>query len=286
MKSVLGTGLSGLVGSKIVEVLGGEFSFLNLDLTNKVDILDIKTVERAISQSDADTLIHMAAFTNVDAAFEQEGDTNGVCYRVNVLGTDNIARVAKEYGKHLIHISTAFVFDGENEGMYVEEDAVSPIEWYGKTKAMAEEVVQKQSDSWTLFRIDQPFRSDPFAKPDTAHKLLDKLKTGSIYPLFTDHWFSPTSIEDFAEVLRWAVEHKPQGIFHATCNQKISDYEYGQMIAKTHEIECEIPQGSLVEYKKTLKRPYQTNTAMSSDKLIRESGLKPAVLKERIAQIL
>jgi dTDP-4-dehydrorhamnose reductase len=209
---IIGTGLSGLVGSRVVNVLSSRYAFENLDLTTGVDITNEEQVIEAMQKSQAQTVVHMAAFTDPTAAHQQKGDKAGLCYKVNVVGTENIARAAQKTGKHLIHLSTAFVFDGEKDGMYTEDDELHPIEWYGETKALAEEAVQNICDSWTIFRIDQPFRSDDYSKkPDTTHKIIAGLKAGTLYPQFTDHWFAPTIIEDFAEMIDWSVEQKTQG---------------------------------------------------------------------------
>src|SRR3990167_8359794 len=182
-QKVLGTGLSGLVGSRIVDLLSSKYSFENLDLTTGVDITNEDQVLRFAEKSSAKTIIHMAAFTDVTAAWQQNGDKNGACYQVNVVGTENIARAAQKTGKHLIHLSTAFVFDGEKDGVYLESDALNPIEWYGKTKALAEEAVQSMCDAWAIFRIDQPFRSDTYEKkPDATHKLISGIKNGTVHP--------------------------------------------------------------------------------------------------------
>ena len=283
---ILGTGLSGLVGSRIVDLLSSKYSFENLDLTIGVDITNEDQVFHAIEKSSAKTIIHMAAFTDVMAAHEQQGDKNGLCYKVNVIGTENIARAAQKTGKHLIHLSTAFVFDGEKEELYLEDDVLNPIEWYGKTKALAEEAVQSMCDSWTIFRIDQPFRSDIYEKkPDTTHKLISGMKNGTLHPQFVDHWFSPTIIEDFALVLDWAVAQKPQGIYHATCGTKISDFEYATLVNETLDLGGTIQKGSLSEYLKLINRPYQRNTAMTSEKLAQAANIRWTTLEEAVRRI-
>ena len=283
---ILGTGLSGLVGSKFVDLFSQKYSFSNLDLSVGVDITDIESVRAKVKQSTSPVIIHMAAFTDATKAWEQSGDTHGICYKVNVLGTENIAKAAAEFGKHMIHISTAFVFDGNKQTMYVEDDNTSPIEWYGYTKAKAEEVVQASQASWTIFRIDQPFRSDVFEKkPDTAHRLITGLTQGTLYPQFIDHWFSPTILEDFSRVLDWAVQDKPQGIFHATSGVKVSDFEYATMIKEALHIDGEIKQGKLAEYLHTINRPYQKNTAMSSEKLKSETNIAFTPLHQALEQL-
>jgi dTDP-4-dehydrorhamnose reductase len=268
---ILGTGLNGLVGSKFVSDFSDRYLFDNLDLRDKqrpVDITQQQQVESVIAQSAAKFLIHFAAFTNVTAAFAQSGDKNGLCYQVNVVGTKNIAQACQKFNKHLIHISTAYVFNGEKEGLYTEQDPLSPIEWYGQTKAWAEEVVQSTPGlTWTILRIDQPFRSDPFAKLDVAWKLIEGMRAGKIYPQFTDHYFGPTYIDDFAKVLDAVVRLNFTGLYHATSGEQWTDFDFARSLAQQLHIDYQVEAGSLAKYLETSQRPYQKNTALSVDKL-------------------
>ncbi|HAU99272.1 MAG: dTDP-4-dehydrorhamnose reductase [Microgenomates group bacterium GW2011_GWF2_45_18] len=283
--TIVGTGLSGLVGSRVVDTLGKTHFFQNMDLSVGVDITNATQVRDFLSKTDSDVVIHMAAFTDASKAWEQRGDTAGACYKVNVVGTQMIAEACDAFGKHLIHVSTAFVFDGKTEDMYEEEAPLSPIEWYGETKAKAEEVVQKICSSWTIFRIDQPFRQDPFPKLDTLHKLAMSLKAGSATPFF-NHWFAPTVIEDFAYALEWASQTKPKGIFHATVNEKVSDEDLANLINQQHNFHAEIHPSDLLEYLKKATRPYQQNTALRSDKLRQAAPHLPFTsLREAVARV-
>lgn len=136
---IYGTGLSGLVGTKIVDALGDRYRFVNLDLSRGVDILQTETLEKVVlEEGPAEALIHLAAFTDVNAAQEQNGETTGTAYQVNVVGTENIAQLCKKHNLHLIHISTSYVFDGSKKDAYTEEDTPNTSEWYGYTKLEAE----------------------------------------------------------------------------------------------------------------------------------------------------
>lgn len=288
-QNILGTGLNGLVGSKFVSDFSDRYHFDNLDLRDQqrpVDITNQQQVERVIAQSDAKFLIHFAAFTNVTAAFAQSGDKNGLCYQVNVEGTKNIAQACQKFNKHLIHISTAYVFDGEKEDLYTEQDPLSPIEWYGQTKAWAEEVVQSTTDlTWTILRIDQPFRSDPFDKLDVAWKLIQGMKAGKIYPQFSDHYFGPTYIDDFAKVLDAVVRLNLTGLFHATSGEQWSDFAFAQSLAQQLKIDYHVEAGSLAKYLATSQRPYQKNTALAVEKLKSVLDFSLTPIKSAISQI-
>ncbi len=260
-----------MVGSKFVSYFSDRYLFDNLDLRDKqrpVDITQQQQVESVIAQSAAKFLIHFAAFTNVTAAFAQSGDKNGLCYQVNVVGTKNIAQACQKFNKHLIHISTAYGFNGEKEGLYTEQDPLSPIEWYGQTKAWAEEVVQSTPGlTWTILRIDQPFRSDPFAKLDVAWKLIEGMRAGKIYPQFTDYYFGPTYIDDFAKVLDAVIRLNLTGLYHATSGEQWTDFDFARSLAQQLHIDYQVEAGSLAKYLETSQRPYQKNTALSVDKL-------------------
>lgn len=264
---LLGTGFTGLVGSKFMQMFAAEYEFANIDLANGIDITDQSKVLEFVSQSASPVIIHFAAFTDVTKAHQEKGDKNGIVYKVNVLGTRNIVEAAKQTGKKLIHISTAYVFDGEKEGLYTEEDKVNPIEWYGQTKAMAEEEVTSANIPYTIFRIDQPYRQDEFPKLDILHRIKKGLEAGTLPPMFTDHTFTATQIEQFSEYLKSAITEPLNGIFHATTDAVTTDYEFAQKVKEQFGLPGEVREGSLAEYLKTTDRPYQKNTSLDTTKL-------------------
>ncbi len=264
---ILGTGLSGLVGSKFVDLYKERFEFQNLDLSEGVDILNEAQVDDAFAKSDAKAVVHFAAFTDTQKAFEQQGDKEGPAYKVNVLGTRTIASAAAKYGKYMIHISTAYVFDGKKVGKYVETDQTSPIEWYGQTKVWAEEEVQKICTDYSILRIDRPYRMDEFPKLDLWHKVKKQLEEGTLPPQFADTSWTPTSIEKFSAILAWVAEQTPQGIFHTTTEQEFSDFTFAQAVKEYYKLDTPIQEGSLTEYLTTHPRPYQRNTSLDTSKL-------------------
>lgn len=270
--ALLGTGLSGLVGSRFVDLYREKYDFANLDLSTGVDITDRSSVLSAIKSHTAPVVVHFAAFTDVSKAHEEKGNKDGIVYKVNVTGTKNIVDAVKESGKHLVHISTAYVFDGEKQGLYTEEDAMNPIEWYGQTKAWAEEEVIQSGVSYTILRIDQPYRQDEFPKLDILHRIKKQLEEGKLPPMFTDHTFTPTSIETFCEYLDVAIQRKLQGVYHATTDPVTTDYDFALSVQKQFHLSGEIKQGSLAEYLKITTRPYQKNTALDTAKLKKAMG--------------
>jgi dTDP-4-dehydrorhamnose reductase len=275
MKTILTTGLNGLVGSRFALDFKDTYQFDNLDLRDKEQPTDITNYEQVLERfknSDATHVIHLAAYTDVTGAWKQTDDETGIAYQVNVVGTENIVKAAEETNKHIIYISTAYVFDGEKKDMYTEDDQPNPIEWYGKTKWLAEEVIKKANVPWTILRIDQPFRSDTFDKVDTFHRVMNGIKEGSLYPQFTNHYFGPTYVNDFSKVLDFVVRTSPTGIYHASSGESWTDYDFAVAINEIHNLGAEIGKGDLETYLASSERPYQRNTAMDNNKLKKNIG--------------
>ena len=94
---ILGTGLSGLLGTQVVDTLKQEFSFINLSLETGVDITDPKTLEKAFASSDAPWVFHFAARTDVDIIENEKNlKVQSPAWKVNVIATESIASLCKK----------------------------------------------------------------------------------------------------------------------------------------------------------------------------------------------
>ncbi len=288
-ETVLVTGGNGLVGSKFMSMYSDKYTFETIDISdpvNPVDITNAAQVLETLSKSSAQHIVHYAAFTNVTAAWEQNGDTNGIAYKVNVTGTQNLIDACEKTNKHLIHISTAYVFDGEKEGLYTEDDSLSPIEWYGQTKADAEKLITNSNINWTVLRIDQPFRSDTQVRADVVRRIATGLIDGKLYPQFNNHYFGPTFIDDFAKVVEFFVRTSTTGLFNASSGEKWTDFDFAQQIKESLHLKGEITAGDLDEYLKTLDRPYQRNTAMNVSKLKKTLDFELKDVKSALSEVV
>lgn len=288
-QTLITTGLNGLVGSKFAQDFKNQYQFHSLDLrhpTHPVDITNYESVIQAFeAKPEAKFVLHLAAFTDVTAAWNQQGDKNGLVYKINVDGTKNIIKACQQTNKHLIHISTAYVFNGEKETLYTEADPMQPIEWYGQTKAWAEEAVTNSDLNWTILRIDQPFRSDSFEKVDMAHKIIQGLQANKLYPMFDNHYFGPTFIDDFAKVIDFIVRTGQTGLFHASSGEKWSDYDFAVAIKEGLNLAGEVKKGDLAAYLASLNRPYQKNTALDCTKLKNALDFELISIQEAIKKI-
>ena len=275
MNQILATGATGLVGSRFVEMFSDQYQVANMDLTTGVDITDRSSLEKFIlDHPDAKLLLHLAAFTDTNRAFAESGDQNGLCYKVNVTGTQNIVDICKKHNIHLIHVSTDFIFDGKKAAPYTEDDPASPIEWYGETKALAEEVVKTSGVSYSIVRISYPYRANFDAKPDIIKKIRTGLETGKLYPQFSDTLITPTFIDDIAKGFAKLIESKTQGVFHFTGSTSLSPFELAKKVAVAYNFDPNVvKEGSLTEYLKSASRPFARHVSMSNDKAVQDLGL-------------
>ncbi|MFH2019640.1 MAG: NAD(P)-dependent oxidoreductase [bacterium] len=286
MKKLLATGATGLVGSRFVELFKDQYEVFNMDLTTGVDITDKASLEKYISEHPTDTLLHLAAFTDTNRAFQEAGDKNGLCYKVNVLGTQNLTEICLSHGIHLLHVSTDFVFDGKKTTPYTEDDPTSPIEWYGETKAMAEDVVKNSGVSYTIARLAYPYRAHFDLKPDLIKKIRTGLETGKLYPQFTDTLITPTFIDDIARAFAKIIELKPQGIFHTVGSDSLSPYELAKKVAVTFGFDPNlVKEGSLTSYLESNPRPFARFAALSNTKLKSELGITMLTVDEGLSEL-
>lgn len=220
---ILGTGLSGLVGSRVTALLSPDFSFENLSLETGVDITDKTSVDAYFAKSDAPWVFHMAAYTDVQGA-EKNHDT---AWKVNVVATQNIADQCKKLSKKLLYIDTDYAFDGTKKS-YTEEDEPTPLGWYAKTKT--EGAKRVLAIGGLVIRISNPYRAHPIGKKDFVHKMLERMQSGQSVTAPTDQLFTPTFIDDIAASLRVLVRLGANGIYHVVGNP-LSPYDAAGTIA-------------------------------------------------------
>lgn len=267
---IIGTGLTGLVGSRITELLNGAYEFEFINLENGVNILDKKSVFKVISSSKASTVIHMAAKTNVDGCeLDKEKDKEILTFKnesqkeetwireqtawaINVFGTRNIIEACKAFDKKIIYVSTDFVFNGQKK-FYTEDDAPTPINWYGKTKYEGEKLIQDTKLDWIIMRIAYPYRAF-FERNDLVRVLVSKLEKKEKLNMITDHIMVPTFIDDIANALEVLIQKQEKGIFHVVGSQSITPYDLAVNVAKQFNLNS-----SLIS--KTTRREYFVNKA-------------------------
>jgi len=264
MKSkILAFGADGLVGSRFTDLYHKDTQFITPKAT-ELDITDKKGLREffAKNSADFDSVINFAAITDVDGAEKERGNEDGLTWKVNVGGVENIANECKKHSKYLIQISTDFVFPGNEErpGPYSEDDtlpeSLEGIGWYGWTKRVAEQRAAKILNQVAILRITYPYRAQYAAKIDFARNILQLFDEGKLYPMFSDQQTTPSFIDEIAKVLYLLVEEKKTGVFHAASADVTTPYEFASyLLEKARGVKGVVKKGSMQEF---LKAPGKT----------------------------
>jgi dTDP-4-dehydrorhamnose reductase len=290
---LLVTGATGLVGSRFLELKSQNFEVLPTDI-NTFDITNRESVDKFLNDNKPTAILHFAGYTDVDAAEKQRNQESGPAWEVNVLGTRNIAEAAGKLGIFMVHISTDFVFKGseDDKGPYSEEKALPASNdgmlWYGWTKKLAEDEVRKAHPKAAIARISYPFRAKFDAKKDFARSILLAYEGGTLYPLFTDQYLTPSFIDDVSEGLSIILQKKLPGTFHLVCTGVVTPYEFGNYLLEKAKGEKNIIKpGSLDEFVKVPGRtPKPKYGGLLNEKTEVALGMKFMTWKEAIDELV
>lgn len=226
MKKVLVTGANGQLGQclKELSVLYSsiEFKFTSsqeLDITNK------KNIELFFTNSVYDYCINCAAYTAVDVAETDQEKAKAV----NVHGVENLSEVCKANNTTLLHVSTDFVFDGNKNSPYAEEDDINPLSVYGQTKLDGEYKIQDVLTRFFIIRTSWLYSEygNNFMKT-----MLRLGKQRTELSVVGDQIGTPTYAKDLAEVLLKIIidDNQNYGIYHYSNKGEISWYDFAKEI--------------------------------------------------------
>jgi dTDP-4-dehydrorhamnose reductase len=293
-KKVLIIGATGMIASRLVDLLKNKFEITGID-EKTLDITNNEAVNTYFNDNSFDTVINFAAFTNVDAAESQKGDESGLCFRLNVIGTENLIESCNKNNIHLIHISTDFVFTGtkENPGPYSEGDKPPEISdgfgWYGWTKNRAEHFIKADSSKYAIIRFGYPFRASSFdQKGDWARNLIKLYNEQKLYPLFDDQIQSIVFVDDLVIPMEKIIREELTGVYHLASTDTTTPYEIGSyLLEKYSKSKVNIQKGSMSEFLKTSGRtPRPVFGGLKTEKTQEKLGLKFKNCKEMVDEFL
>ena len=269
---IFAIGASGLVGSRIQELLADTYDFQNLSLETGVNIADAATLDVIRNDMSHDIVLHLAAKADVDGCEKDKPlGENGDAFKININGTLNVVNACRESNKKIIYISTDFVFDGENtpDRGYSEEDRPRPINWYGYTKYQGEEIVRNSGLPYLIVRIAYPYRTEFEAKLDFVRFFMSKLQKNEPIAAVDNHIMTPTFMDDIAYALDALIKHKSTGIYHVVGSQSITPYDAALMVAKKMGVNPFLVTKTTISefFKDRAQRPF--NVALNNDKIQR-----------------
>jgi dTDP-4-dehydrorhamnose reductase len=229
---VIVLGGSGLVGSRLRQLWASELDIV-APRHAELDVLDSAALESFLETSPARSVVNLAAWADVDGAQHERGDTTGLVYRLNVEFPARLAGLTRGFGKHLVHVSTDYVFGGTNaERPYREDDPTEALCWYAETKREGEVGVASADPTACVARIEMPYTAAQHAKRDLARLVASRLTDGQTVQGVTDQRITPVFLDDAAAALRRLVEARYHGIVHVAASQWTTPYDFACAIAR------------------------------------------------------
>lgn len=288
---ILITGSNGLLGQKLIDLIApktdhqliatsrgenrvepGDYLYESMDITDSDDVLKV------IKNHQPDVVINTAAMTNVDQC-ENEKE---LCLQLNVNAVKYLVEACKETGAFLLHLSTDFIFDGEN-GPYDEQAEAKPVSYYGETKLEAERIVMESDIDWAIARTVLVYGITPkMSRSNIILWVKKSLEEGKDIQVVNDQWRTPTLAEDLAIGCFLIAEKKAKGLFNISGKDFLNPYQMAVMTADYFGLDKKyIHETDGTKFTQTAKRPPKTGFII--EKAEKELGYQPRSFEEGIA---
>jgi dTDP-4-dehydrorhamnose reductase len=291
---ILITGSNGLLGQKLIHKLKAKPE-INLVATSRgenrlldkegysyadMDITSRDTVLKTISEHKPNVVINTAAMTNVDQC---ESDKEG-CDKLNVSAVEYLIEACEKEQVHLIHLSTDFIFDGE-DGPYREEAIANPLSYYGKSKWLAEKLLMKSNLTWSIARTVLVYGvAEEMSRSNIVLWAKGALEKGQPMNVIDDQFRTPTLAEDLADGCILIAEQSASGIYNISGKDMMSVLELVQRVGAFWNLDqSKLNVVSSSTLNQAAKRPPKTGFVL--DKAINELGYNPRSFEAGLALV-
>jgi len=220
------------VFSQLCSVMATDID-VNAEWLSYLDVRDYHALEKAILSFKATTIFHLAALTDLEYCEANPSEA----YGTNACGTENVGLLCKKYNILMVYISTAGIFDG-NQDVYNDYDLPHPINNYGKSKFAGEMFVRSYLERYFIFRPGWMMGGGPEKDKKFVKKILDQINTGKneIFAV-RDKFGTPTYTYDFAKNMLEVINSGFYGLYNMVCSGDGSRYDVAEEMLKTLNLE-------------------------------------------------
>jgi dTDP-4-dehydrorhamnose reductase len=260
---VLVTGARGLLGRALVrELAAHEVIGLGRD---DLELTDARAVRPAFERLAPDVVLHAAAYTQVDRA-ESEPQRAAAD---NAQATAQVADAARHVGARLIAFSTDYVFAGDLDRPYDEDDPPGPTTVYGRTKLAAEQAVRAHCPDHLILRIAWLYGR---GGPSFVHAIVRRAREGHPLKVVDDQIGNPTSGAAVAKLSAALLEVPLVGTAHATCEGEATWFDFAGAFLERLQLDVPLERCSSAEFSRPAPRPANSRL---DNRVLRAAGLGP-----------
>jgi dTDP-4-dehydrorhamnose reductase len=228
---ILVTGTNGQVGHALMQELT-EHDLIGITRQD-CDLTNLDHIRQVIDQHQPDLIINPAAYTKVD----QAEDEPELAFQINRDAPKVMAEKAREYDIPIIHFSTDYVFDGQKEGAYTEEDLPNPLGVYGKSKFAGEEAIRDIDGQYYIFRTSWVYSSEG---QNFYLNIQRKIREQDELKLVNDQFGVPTSSLFIAHQIKKIIPkmlNENKGIYHLVPDGIATWFDFAQLILNTSKLD-------------------------------------------------
>ncbi|MFT4736601.1 MAG: dTDP-4-dehydrorhamnose reductase [Cyclobacteriaceae bacterium] len=293
MRKILITGANGLLGQKLLAQLSiapdidvvatGRGTNRNPDgnyLYEKMDATIEENIKNTLSLHQPNVVIHTAAMTQVDQCENEKEE----CWKQNVTAVALLASYCKQHNIFLVHLSTDFIFDGEN-GPYHEEDKPNPVSYYGESKLAAEKAITDSGARAAILRTMLVYGiAHDMSRSNIILWVKNNLENNKHIKVVNDQWRMPTLAEDLAKGCVLAAEKEAEGVFNISGKDMLTPYNMAIATAKFFSLDSSLIEevdGSI--FTQTAKRPPKTGFDLTKSRKV--LGYEPVTFEEGLATL-
>ena len=283
VRRLLIIGANGRLGAALARDYQRVFS-VKAFARSQLDLGKLDQIRSVLSGTEFDLLINCAALTNVDYCESHRDEA----FLVNAQAPRLLAEICAEKSAKLVHISTDYVFDGEQDIPYTEEDPPAPLSVYAESKLGGEQEVLAVSPKNLVVRLSWVFGPD---KPSFIDQIIQRAGESDSVTAVADKFSSPSYTTDVANWLRLALDSEAQGILHLCNSGACSWQEWAQFaIDVCHRVGMAVKADhveklSLTDMKNFVaRRPVYT--VLSTAKFTALTGVQPRHWREAIAEYI
>ncbi len=241
------TGANGMLGGEAVALLSGRHEVLALGLGPgrppegtyrwaEADLGDGGSVEQALREFGAQAVLHCGAVTDVDGC-ERDPD---LAWRVNLGGTQQVARACRALSARLVAVSTDYVFDGSS-GPYGEDDVPNPKGVYARSKLAGEWAALDVAPDCAVARVAVVYSGRATARPTFATQVVEKLSRGEVVKAFDDQFTTTTlAASGAAMCVELLLDTRYRGVLHASDETLLDRVDFARRVAARFGLEPRI----------------------------------------------
>ncbi len=245
---VLLLGHKGMLGNDLMTQFRHRHDVIGMD-REEIDITRASECRRAVAEIQPQMVINAAGYTNVDACETAKEE----CFAVNAEAVKNIAQACHDKNITVVHYSTDYVFDGNADHPYTEEDPCNPINTYGASKLAGEHHLKRLTDNFILIRTAWLYGAKG---KNFVSAVLDRARDTGRLTVVDDQMGSPTCTRDLAAATELLVDKNARGIFHVTNRGYCTWYDFARKILKEARLDqVELSPMKTSELQRAARRP-------------------------------